>query len=216
MNVFDIIGPIMIGPSSSHTAGAARIGRTAYLLLGEDVAKAHIILHGSFASTYRGHGTDKALVAGVLGMEPWDPGIRTSLQLAEEKGVEIDFETTELDQAHPNTALIELTGVTGKRLSVQGASVGGGNIRITHINGMEVSITGQRHTLIVFHRDVPGAIANVTAILAEERANICQFGLNRKEQGGDAIMTMETDTDFDPALEEKIQQLPYVTQVITM
>lgn len=216
MNVFDIIGPIMIGPSSSHTAGAARIGRTAYLLLGEDVAKAHIILHGSFASTYRGHGTDKALVAGVLGMEPWDPGIRTSLQLAEEKGVEIDFETMELDQAHPNTALIELTGVTGKRLSVQGASVGGGNIRITHINGMEVSITGQRHTLIVFHRDVPGAIANVTAILAEERANICQFGLNRKEQGGDAIMTMETDTDFDPALEEKIQQLPYVTQVITM
>lgn len=216
MNVFDIIGPIMIGPSSSHTAGAARIGRTAYLLLGEAVAKAHIILHGSFASTYKGHGTDKALAAGILGMEPWDPGIRTSLQLAEEKGVDITFETKELDESHPNTALINLVGISGKCISVQGASVGGGNIRITHINGMEVSVTGQRHTLIVFHRDVPGAIANVTAILAEERANICQFGLNRKEQGGEAIMTMETDTDFDPSLKEKIQRLPYVMQVITM
>ena len=140
MDLFDIIGPIMIGPSSSHTAGAARIGFSARELLGEEVVKAEITLHGSFADTYRGHGTDRALLAGLMGMAVDDPRLRDSLEIAVANGFEYEFKTTELADAHPNTAILELTGNKGGTINVRASSVGGGNIRIDEINGMAVSI----------------------------------------------------------------------------
>ncbi len=216
MNVFDIIGPVMIGPSSSHTAGAARIGKTAAMLLTAPVAKADILFHGSFAKTYKGHGTDKAIVGGILKMDPWDPGIRTSLETAEEKGIIVSFHTGTLDNAHPNTALVTLTDCNGNTISVQGSSVGGGNIVITQINGMEVYFTGQNTTLIVMHQDVPGTIAQVTGLVAAGNANINNFRLNRQEKGGVAIMTIEMDSDFDETLTAKIQELPYVHNTILL
>ena len=155
MNVFDIIGPVMIGPSSSHTAGAARIGRIAYMLLGQPAKRAEILLHGSFAKTYKGHGTDKALIAGIMGMKPDDARLRSSFELAEQAGLSFEITTGHLEDAHPNTAQITLYG-EDSQVSVQGASVGGGNILINRINGMAVEISGQFTTLIVLHRDAPG------------------------------------------------------------
>lgn len=216
MNVFDIIGPIMIGPSSSHTAGAARIGKTAALLLGSPVKEADILFHGSFAKTYKGHGTDKAIVGGILALDPWDPGIRTSLETAKEKGIKLTIHTGTLENAHPNTALITLTAENGTTLSVQGASVGGGNIVINRINDMEVDFNGQNTTLIVMHQDLPGLIAKVTNLVAENKSNICNFRLNRQEKGGLAIMTIEMDSDFDLSLVSKIRNLPHVYNTILL
>lgn len=216
MNVFDIIGPVMIGPSSSHTAGAARIGKTAALLLGEPVAKADILFHGSFAKTFKGHGTDKAIVGGILKMDPWDPGIRTSLETAEELGVSLHFHAGTIENAHPNTALVTLTSKSGNTISVQGSSIGGGNIVINKINDMEVYFTGQNTTLIVMHQDVPGIIAHVTNLVAVGKANICNFRLNRQEKKGLAIMTIEMDSDFDPALVSQIQTIPNVHNTILL
>ncbi|MDW2799391.1 L-serine ammonia-lyase, iron-sulfur-dependent subunit beta [Clostridium boliviensis] len=216
MNVFDILGPVMIGPSSSHTAGAARIGKTAALLLGEPVVKADILFHGSFAKTFKGHGSDKAIVGGILKYDPWDPGIRTSLETAGKLGIVIDIHTGIIENAHPNTALVTLTGADGKILSVQGSSIGGGNIEITRINDMEVYFTGQKTTLIVMHQDVPGIIANVTNLVAAGYANICSFRLNRQEKGGIAIMIIETDSDIDPSLVSQIRELSYVYNTILL
>lgn len=216
MNVFDIVGPIMIGPSSSHTAGAARIGKTAAMLLDAPVAKADILFHGSFAKTYKGHGTDKAIIGGILKMDPWDPGIRTSLKTAEEQGISVTIHTGTLENAHPNTALITLTSPDGNSISVQGASVGGGNIVITRVNDMEVYFNGQNTTLIVMHQDVPGIIARVTSLVAEGKANICNFRLNRQEKGGLAIMTIEMDSDFDQSLVNRIRNLPYIYNTILL
>lgn len=214
MNVFDIVGPIMIGPSSSHTAGAARIGKAARLLLGEEPAAASILFHGSFAKTYRGHGTDKAIIGGLLGFDPWDGRIRDSQALAQKAGIQIQITTGTIDDAHPNTALITMTGKTGKSVSLQGASVGGGNIQITRINGMDVNFSGQYPTLIVLHHDQPGVIAQVTAFVSQHRANIANFRLNRQEKGGLAIMTIEMDQTMDEASAEEIKAMPHVEDVI--
>ena len=210
MNVFDILGPVMIGPSSSHTAGAARIGRITLALLGAPAVKAHILLHGSFAKTYRGHGTDKALIAGIMGMETDDERIRFAPELAKDAGLQVEITTGEISGAHPNTAQITLTDASGRQVSLQGSSIGGGNILITQVNGMEVYITGQYPTLIVLHRDAPGTIAAVTEVVAETGANICSFRLSREEKGGDAVMNIELDSLTDPALAKKIQTLPNV------
>ena len=210
MNVFDIIGPIMIGPSSSHTAGAARIGRMAGALLGAPAVQAEIRLHGAFAKTYRGHGTDKALIAGILGMKPDDARLRDSPALAKQAGLSVTIIPDHIESAHPNTALIALTAADGRRVSVQGASVGGGNILITRVNGMAVEITGQYASLIVLHRDAPGTIAAVTDCLGSYGVNICNFRLAREQKGGTAVMTIETDGSIDRALNEKIRALPNI------
>ena len=210
LKVFDIVGPVMIGPSSSHTAGAARIGRIAYALLGEKAVRADIRLHGSFAKTYKGHGTDKALVAGIMGMKPDDPRIRKSLELAKEQGLEVSIRPEFFENAHPNTALIILIGENGGQVRVQGASVGGGNILITEVNGMPVEITGQYATLIVLHRDAPGTIAQVTELIASLGVNICNFRLSREQKGGTAVMTIELDGQVGKELNACIRQLPNV------
>lgn len=210
MNVFDIVGPVMVGPSSSHTAGAARIGLVARALLGGEPVKADILLHGSFAKTWRGHGTDKALVAGILGLAPQDERLRESLTLAEAAGLAVTLREGELENAHPNTALVTLTDAAGRTVSVQGASVGGGNILITKVNGMEVAVTGQYTALIVLHRDAPGTIAAVTEELGAHGVNICNFRLSRSEKGGAAVMTIEMDGSPEASLNDRVAGLPNV------
>lgn len=215
MNVFDIIGPIMIGPSSSHTAGAVRIGLMSRLLLGSSAVKAHIKLHGSFAKTYKGHGTDRALAAGIMGMQPDDERIRRSLRIAESIGLTIVFEPTVIPDAHPNTAEITLTDAEGKTVCIQGASVGGGNIVITKIDGMEVKITGQSPTVIVVHDDVPGMIAAVTDRMAQHKLNVYKFNLARDRKGGTAIMSLQVDGRLlEGSLKQSIENITGVTKVI--
>ena len=214
MNVFDIIGPVMIGPSSSHTAGAVRLGRVAWKILGEDVAQADIQLAGSFAQTYRGHGTDKALIAGIMGMHSDDERIRRSLELARERGLAFSFREEDIPGAHPNTARISRVGEHGARAVVQGASVGGGNILITQINGMAVSFTGQYNTLLVLHHDQPGVIAAVTNFIASSDLNIGNFRLSRPRKGGEAVMTIEVDGDVPDSLMESLRGQPHVLNVV--
>ena len=216
MNVFDILGPVMIGPSSSHTAGAARIGRITLALLGAPAVKAHILLHGSFAKTYKGHGTDKALIAGIMGMATDDPRIRQAPELAKEQGLAVEIETGDIDGAHPNTAQITLEDAGGRSVCLLGSSVGGGNILVTEINGMEVAVTGQQTTLIVLHRDAPGTIASVTEVMAEAGANICNFRLSRQKRGGEAVMTIEVDGTFGPEINERIKTLDNVFSSIML
>lgn len=214
MNVFDIIGPVMIGPSSSHTAGAVRLGRVAWKILGETAVKAEIQLSGSFAQTYRGHGTDKALVAGIMGMHSDDERIRHSLELAEEQGLSVSFEMVEIPDAHPNTARIQLTGQSGAKASIQGASIGGGNILVSEVNGLSVSFTGQYNTLMVLHYDKPGTIAAVTNFMAYSEVNIGNFRLSRPRKGGEAVMTIEVDGDVSDALMNSLKILPNIINVV--
>lgn len=214
MNVFDIIGPVMIGPSSSHTAGAARLGYVAHKILGEPAVKADIILSGSFAQTYKGHGTDKALIAGILGFRSDDERLRRSLELAPEAGLDFSFTVADLPNAHPNTARIHLVGVSGKECTVQGASVGGGNILVTHLNDMEVSFTGQYNTLLILHYDKPGTIAAVTSYIADSTINIGNFRLNRPVKGGEAIMTIEIDGDVPNYILHGLHAIPNVIKAV--
>ena len=216
MNIFDIIGPVMIGPSSSHTAGAVRIGRVSWKILGEQVAKAEIGLSGSFAMTHKGHGTDKALIAGILGMKPDDDRIPRSLEIAEESGLSYKFSEVKISRAHPNTALLNLTGVNGAKCIVQGASIGGGNILITKLNGMESAFTGEQDTLIIAHNDVPGMIALVSTHLALSGANIGNFRLYRPHKGFQAIMTIELDGSVTKPVVDSLRALPDVISVVYM
>ena len=214
MNVFDIIGPVMVGPSSSHTAGAVRIGRIARELLGEQPVKISILLYGSFAQTYKGHGTDRALIAGLMGMLPDDERIPKSLQIAREQNIAFSFDVTTENPSHPNTALIKIWADSGRCTAVQGASTGGGDILITKINGMDVSFTGQYHTVIISHTDSPGAIAEVTNLLAYHAINIGNMKVYRSAKGGDAIMVIETDQEIDKALGAILENLPKVSNVV--
>lgn len=213
MHVFDIIGPIMIGPSSSHTAGAARIGRVARHLLGEQPVRAVIAFHGSFSKTYQGHGTDKAVVGGLMDMAVDDARIRDSLRLAQEAGMRFQFETVELKDAHANTALIQAWAQDGRHIEVQAASVGGGSIRVEKINGLQVNFTGEQNTLIITHRDEPGAIAHVTGELADDHMNIATMQVFRRQAGGEAIMVIETDGLPGKETLCRLKQLPDISSV---
>jgi len=194
MNLFDILGPVMVGPSSSHTAGAVRIGRMARRLLGEGTPRmAHISLSGSFAATGQGHGTDRALVAGLLGMHTDDERIPMSFDVAKEKDMAYVFSRVNLSGEHPNTARIELTGKSGKTLSMIASSLGGGRIMVVEMNGLRVSFSGDLPTLIVQNRDQPGHVRDVSDILAKEGVNIATLHLYRDYPGGNAVMIIETD-----------------------
>ncbi len=213
LGAFDIIGPIMIGPSSSHTAGAVRIGKYAHLILGEKPVKAKIIFYGSFAKTYRGHGTDKAIIAGLLGMNTDDKRICNSLEIAKEEGLEYTFDTMVLEGIHPNTADIELEGESGRKVNVRGSSVGGGNILMNKVNGADVMISGKSAALIITHRDIPGMVAKVSNVLGNNGININNFALSREEKGGTAIMTIEIDGGIGPSIQRIIQKIPDVISV---
>ena len=204
MNIFDIMGPVMVGPSSSHTAGAVRIGRVARHLLGSQPVRAEILLHGSFAATGRGHGTDKAIVAGLLDMEPDDTSIPRSLQLADQAGMEVSVRPTEIRDAHPNTALLELTDAAGGTLAMSASSLGGGRIRVNAIDGMEASFSGEYPTLIIRNRDEPGIVSEVTYALSRRGCNIATMQLYRDRRGGLAVMVLECDGPIPPAVRGEV------------
>ena len=195
MNIFDILGPVMVGPSSSHTAGAVRIGLIARRLLGGQPATAKITLSGSFAATGTGHGTDRALVAGLLGMKPDDIRIPDSFALAVEQGLAFTFDKIELKEAHPNTAQLYLKGVSGKTLELIGQSLGGGRINIAEIDGIETNFSGENPTLIVHNLDQPGHVSEVTSMLAHKSVNIATMQLYRSAKGGKAVMVVECDQE---------------------
>ncbi len=213
MRLFDVLGPVMIGPSSSHTAGAVRIGQTARRLLGEEPVQAEIRLHGSFAATGKGHGTDRALVAGLLGMETDDERIPHSFEIAEERGLEVTFSNVELMNVHPNTAVLHLVGESGKTLDIQGASVGGGRIAITEVDGITVNFSGEQNTLIVHNVDAPGHVAEVTTALAQRKINIATLQLYRSRLGSYAIMVVETDQTIPESLAVWLRSIPGILKV---
>ena len=196
MNVFDIIGPVMVGPSSSHTAGAVRIGLIAKKLLGEELKSAVINLYGSFLDTGKGHGTQKAIVAGLLGMQPDDIRIPHSLELAKEAGLQITFGEAELKDAHPNTAQLFLTGVSNRQLEVVGESLGGSRINIAQIDGISTNFSGDYPTLVVHNQDQPGHVMSVTTLLAHRSINIATMQLFRDARGGYAVMVVECDQEI--------------------
>lgn len=211
MQLFNILGPVMIGPSSSHTAGAARIGRIALHLLGEELRTAEVGFHGSFAKTWQGHGTDRAIVGGLMDMATDDLRLRDSLALARQAGLEIRFEEIELRSAHPNTVRIRATGVQGTQIEVIASSIGGGSIEVRSIDGMELCFTGNQPTLIVRHRDVPGMIATVSGLLAQEQINIATMRVSRRSQGGEAMMAIEMDMLPDRELVQKLERIEGLT-----
>ena len=213
INIFDMMGPVMVGPSSSHTAGAARIGNMGRTLLGEDVARADICLHGSFAETGFGHGTDRALLAGLLGMKPDDLRIPNAYEEANRAGMAYSFRTVELRDAHPNTALLELTGKSGKKLTLQASSIGGGAIVVNKIDGIDVNFTGDFNTLIVRNQDESGSVAAITSILSQVHINVANMSVNRHRRGGDALMVIETDQHIKPRQVEFLSELPGILSV---
>ena len=213
INIFDMMGPVMVGPSSSHTAGAARIGNMGRTLLGEEVARADIGLYGSFAETGFGHGTDRALLAGLLGMKPDDLRIPNAYEEANRAGMAYSFRTVELRDAHPNTALLELTGKSGKKLTLQAASIGGGAIVVNKIDGIDVNFTGDFNTLIVRNQDESGSVAAITSILSQVHINVANMSVNRHRCGGDALMVIETDQHIKPRQVEFLSELPGILSV---
>ena len=195
MNLFDIIGPVMVGPSSSHTAGAVKIGNISRKLLGETPKEAKIYFHGSFLATGKGHGTDKALLAGLLGLAVDDPDIPKSFTLAKERGLSFSFEGIDLGDVHPNSVKLVLTGKDKRQLEITAASIGGGRVQITEIDGLSANFCGDYPTLIVHNMDQPGHVTEVTSMLAHKSINIATMQLYRSGRGGNAVMVIECDQE---------------------
>lgn len=213
MNITDIIGPVMVGPSSSHTAGAVKIGRVGRKLLGEPVANAEIFFHGSFLATGKGHGTDRALVAGLLGMQVDDAAIPESFRIAEESGMTFSVRGIDLGDAHPNSVKMKLTGKSGKTLEAVAASVGGGQIEIHELDGHTVNFSGDYPTLIVHNIDKPGYVTEVTSLLAKKSINIATMQLYRASRGGNAVMVIECDQEVSQEFLEWLGQREGIIKV---
>ena len=207
MNLYDIIGPVMVGPSSSHTAGAVKIGYVSRKLMAQPIVKAQILLYGSFLATGKGHGTQIAIVAGLLGMKTDDSRIPESFRLAKEAGMEISFGEAELKDAHPNSAQLILTGADGKELEIVGESIGGSRINIASIDGLSANFSGDYPTLIVHNLDQPGHVAEVTSMLSHKSVNIATMQLYRAGRGGHAVMVIECDQEVPG---ESIQWLSHL------
>ncbi|MCR6544428.1 L-serine ammonia-lyase, iron-sulfur-dependent subunit beta [Dehalobacterium formicoaceticum] len=211
--IFDIIGPVMIGPSSSHTAGAARLGYMARKIAGDEIKEVVFYLHGSFAKTYAGHGTDKALLAGVMGFMPDDEEIREAFTIARERGLTYRFEERDLGEVHPNTVKIVMYTQEGARWEITGSSIGGGKVKIIRINELEVDFAGEYTTLITYHRDRPGVIAFISSILANYRINVAFMRVFRENKWDNAVLIAETDEDISPLVLSEIAQNPHIFQV---
>ena len=210
VSLLDIIGPVMVGPSSSHTAGACRLGLLARCLVGGTPERARVELHGSFARTGEGHGTDKAIVGGLLGFRPDDERLRTALEIAEREGLDYTFEkTTIAGDVHPNTARLTLSR-QGREAVMVGSSLGAGRVLVTGIDGYPVEVSGNYHTIVLVAEDVKGSIARIAGILAEHELNIATLRLTRKERGGDAFMVIEIDDAPGEPVRDEIRGLPWV------
>lgn len=213
MSIFDILGPIMVGPSSSHTAGAVKIGYISRQLLGEKVKAAKILLHGSFLATGAGHGTDRALVAGLLGMKEDDIRIPDSFLIAEKENMSVVFDKIHLKNVHPNSVKLELTGVSGRKLEIIASSIGGGQIKICKIDGLEANFSGDYPTLVVHNQDQPGHVTEVTSMLAHKGVNIATMQLYRDHRGGNAVMVIECDQEIPLSAVSWLQRLEGITKV---
>lgn len=216
MGVFDIIGPVMIGPSSSHTAGAARIGLMAREILKDEPVAATLTLYGSFAKTYKGHGTDKALVAGLLGIAADDVRLRTSFDIAAQQGLAYRFVRSDEETDHPNTVRIAMTGKSGKKREILGVSLGGGKIEIREIDGNTVSLSGEENTLITLHHDQPGIIAQATTILAIGHINVSNMQVFRGAKNATAVMIVCTDSPVPPEMVRMIQNIDAIESIMTL
>ena len=210
VSLLDIIGPVMVGPSSSHTAGACRLGLLARGLVGGTPQRARVELHGSFARTGEGHGTDKAIVGGLMGFRPDDERLREALTIAEREGLEYRFEKTTIsDEAHPNT--VRLTLERDDRSAVMtGSSLGAGRVLVTEIDGYPVEVSGNHHTVVLVAEDVKGSVARIATILAEDGMNIATLRLTRKARGGDAFMVIELDDFPTERVRDDIRGLSWV------
>lgn len=213
MDIFDIVGPVMVGPSSSHTAGAVRIGYVCRKLLGDEPEQVKIGLCGSFWATGIGHGTDRALVAGLLGYHPDDSRIPRSLEIARQQNINISFYKAEIKNSHPNTAVLHMTGKSGCELEVVAASLGGGRIRICEIDGLTANFGGDYPTLIVHNLDQPGHVTEVTSMLAHKSVNIAAMQLYREHKGGRAVMILECDQELPRESVEWLKHLEGVLKV---
>lgn len=211
-SVFDIIGPVMIGPSSSHTAGAVKIGRAARHLFGQDPEYADIHLYGSFAKTYRGHGTDVAIIAGLLDLEPEDKRITKAFQLAEELNLTYRFIEENTATDHPNTVRIKL-GHNDEELELVGVSVGGGKVEIIELNGFDLNLSGNHPAILIMHNDRFGAIASVTDILAKHEINIGRMVVARKDIGKEALMTIELDQNIDIDIQRELRGAKHILKI---
>lgn len=211
-SVFDIIGPIMIGPSSSHTAGAARIGRVARSLFGREPKWADIHFYGSFAETYRGHGTDVAIVGGILDFDTFDERIIDSIKIANKSGMKLEFFKEEAIPVHPNTAKVKIGDENGE-LELVGISIGGGTIEIIELNGFALKLSGNHPAILVVHNDRFGTIAGVSNALAKYQINIGHMEVSRKDVGQMALMTIEVDQNIDDEVLKEIEKLPNVIKV---
>lgn len=213
--VFDIIGPTMVGPSSSHTAGAVRIGLVAKDLFNQIPKQVDIYLYESFMETYKGHGTDVALVGGLLGYDTDDDRIQKSLETAEEIGMKVNFIEMAEERSHPNTAIINMRDGE-KEISVEGVSIGGGKIEVVAINGFNIAISGNYPALLVFHKDTFGTIGRVANILGDSSINVGSMQVSRKEKGDQALMTCELDDAINDEIIEKIKNVDGVVTVSLM
>lgn len=213
MDVFDIIGPIMVGPSSSHTAGACRIGKYARGILSEEPMNAVIKLSGSFKKTYKGHGTDKAIIAGLLGFNEDDERIRESIEIAKKEGRNFTILEEDIENTHANTAEIIMTKENGEKVVIQGSSIGGGNILITKINDAKVNINGLFDVLVVGHVDIPGMVYKITKVLYQWKININGLSLHREEKSGNAVAIIEVDDKIDDKLCDEMREVENVQYV---
>jgi L-serine dehydratase len=193
-SIFDVVGPVMVGPSSSHTAGAVRLGALARAIAGDVVRSAEVTLHGSFASTGRGHGTDLAIIAGLLGMAPDDTRIPQARAVAHAAGMRVVFDEADLGDVHPNTVEMRLETQAGDHVLVRGSSTGAGDVEVTLVDDFPVQLTGELPALGVIHHDQPGVVAGVSARLAAEAINIASMQVFRERRGARALMVIETDT----------------------
>ncbi|HJB40792.1 MAG TPA: L-serine ammonia-lyase, iron-sulfur-dependent subunit beta [Candidatus Ruthenibacterium avium] len=215
ISVFDVLGPNMIGPSSSHTAGAAVIAGVARKLIAPPLKKVEFTLYGSFAKTYRGHGTDRALLGGILGFDTDDVRIRDSFEIARQRGLEFAFIPNETEQdVHPNTADIRMENESGQVMTVRGVSLGGGKMKITRINGVEVDFTGEYSALIVIHQDTPGVVAHITHVLSEHNVNIAFMRLFREARGHTAYSIIESDGTLPESIPAQLQKNAHIRDVM--
>jgi len=212
-SVFDIIGPIMVGPSSSHTAGAVRIGRMARQLFGRCPKRLKVEFFGSFAETYKGHGTDVAVVAGVLGFETFDARIPDAMHFAGQAGMTVTIDLQEAIPVHPNTVRLILSD-DSEEMAVTGISIGGGNIQIIDLNGFELKLSGDNPAILIMHQDVYGRISAVAEILTMHRINISHMEVSRKEKGKQALMVIETDQLIEADVLNQIRALEHIIRVL--
>ena len=215
ISVFDVLGPNMIGPSSSHTAGAAVIAYLAHKMIAPPLKRVDFTLYGSFAKTYRGHGTDRALLGGMMGFSTDDTRIRDSFSIARERGLDYSFAPCETEtDLHPNTVDIRMENAAGRVMTVRGESLGGGKVRISRINGVSVDFTGDYSTVIVVQQDKPGVVAHITKVLSDRGVNLAFMRLFRESKGHTAYSIIESDGRLPEGITQELKQNPYIHDVM--